>query len=209
MISSLRGPVLAAAGTTLVLDVGGVGFQVNTTPALVLASREGHETTVHTSLIVREDALTLFGFGTRDELDVFELLIGVTGVGPRSALGVLSAMSPSQIATAIAADDDSAFRKVSGIGPKTAKLITLSLAGKLIAPRVADAASDTVSAGARGVSESVLAALTGLGWTERAASEAVDEVLAELPEADAASVPAVLRLSLARLGPSQQSGRTR
>ncbi|GAA1842315.1 Holliday junction branch migration protein RuvA [Agromyces salentinus] len=209
MISSLRGPVLAAAGTTLVIDVGGVGFQVNTTPALVLASREGHEALVHTSLIVREDALTLFGFGTRDELEVFELLIGVTGVGPRSALGVLSAMAPGQIAAAIAGDDDAAFRQVSGIGPKTAKLITLSLAGKLVAPRALDAGTEPVPVSARGVSESVLAALTGLGWTERAAAEAVDEVLGEVSEADAASVPAVLRLSLARLGPAQKTGRSR
>ncbi|GAA1506009.1 Holliday junction branch migration protein RuvA [Agromyces terreus] len=201
--------MLAAAGTTLVIDVGGVGFQVSTTPALVLASREGHEAIVHTSLIVREDALTLFGFATRDELDVFELLIGVTGVGPRSALGVLSAMAPAQIASAIAADDDAAFRKVSGIGPKTAKLITVSLAGKLIAPRVADATSGAAPVGAGGVSESVLAALTGLGWSERAAAEAVDEVTAELPASEAYSVPAVLRLALARLGPAQQNGRAR
>lgn len=207
MISSLRGPVLVAAGTSLVLDVGGVGMQVNTTPALVLAARIGQELFVHTTLIVREDALTLFGFATRDELDVFDLLIGVTGVGPRSALGVLSAMSPSQIATAIAADDDAAFRKVSGIGPKTAKLITVSLAGKLVAPSAVDV---PVAAGsARGVVDSVLAALTGLGWTERAAAEAVDEVMADASEADAASIPAVLRLSLARLGPAQTVGRSR
>lgn len=208
MISSLRGPVLVAAGTTLVLDVGGVGMLVHTTPALVLTSREGHELFVHTSLIVREDALTLFGFGTRDELEVFELLIGVTGVGPRSALGVLSAMSPSQIATAIAADDDAAFRKVSGIGPKTAKLITVSLAGKLVAPSSAETSAGSAAL-PRGVADSVLAALTGLGWTERAAVEAVDEVMAEATPADAASVPAVLRLSLARLGPAQTAGRAR
>lgn len=207
MISSLRGPVLAAAGTSLVIDVGGVGFQVNSTPALVLAAREGAELLVHTSLIVREDALTLFGFGTRDELDVFELLIGVTGVGPRSALGVLSAMSPSQIATAIAADDDAAFRKVSGIGPKTAKLITVSLAGKLVAPAAVDVPA--VAASGRGVADSVLAALTGLGWSERAAVEAVDEVMAEASPTDASSVPAMLRLSLARLGPAQTAGRSR
>jgi Holliday junction DNA helicase RuvA len=201
--------VLASAGTTLVIDVGGVGFQVSTTPALVLATRVGHEALVHTSLIVREDALTLFGFATRDELDVFELLIGVTGVGPRSALGVLSAMAPGQIAAAIAADDDAAFRKVSGIGPKTAKLITLSLAGKLIAPAVADSGAGVAQVGPGGVSENVLAALTGLGWSERAAAEAVDGVLGELSEAEAASVPAVLRLTLARLGPAQQTGRSR
>ncbi len=85
-------------------------------------------------MVVREDSLTLFGFGTRDELDVFDLLIGVTGVGPKSALGVLSALSPEQVAEAVQRDDDAVFRKVSGIGPKTAKLITVSLAGKLVAP---------------------------------------------------------------------------
>ena len=206
MISSLRGRVLTAAGNSVVIEVGGVGFHVNTTPALALASRLGEEITVHTSLIVREDALTLFGFASRDELDVFELLIGVTGVGPKSALGVLSALSPEQVAAAVQGDDDAVFRKVSGIGPKTAKLITLSLAGKLVATTTRPAPA-TVATG--GVAESVLAALTGLGWSERVAAEAVDETMAAASEVEAASVPAVLRLTLSRLGPAQQTGRTR
>ena len=206
MISSLRGRVLAASGSSVVIDVGGVGFHVNTTPALALASREGHELAVHTSLVVREDALTLFGFATRDELDVFELLIGVTGVGPKSALGVLSALSPEQVAAAVQADDDVVFRKVSGIGPKTAKLITVSLAGKLVTTRSAPTPA-TIATG--GISDSVLAALTGLGWTERVAAEAVEETMAEASEADAASVPALLRLTLSRLGPAHQAGRSR
>ncbi|WP_136706835.1 Holliday junction branch migration protein RuvA [Agromyces sp. H66] len=206
MISSLRGRVLAAAGSSVVIEVGGVGFHVNATPALALASREGDDITVHTSLIVREDALTLFGFATRDELEVFELLIGVTGVGPKSALGVLSALSPEQVAAAVQADDDAVFRKVSGIGPKTAKLITVSLAGKLVATtsRPAPAAIAT-----GGVAESVLAALTGLGWSERVAAEAVDETMATASDTEATSVPALLRLTLTRLGPAQQSGRVR
>lgn len=206
MISSLRGRVLTAAGNSVVIEVGGVGFHVNTTPALALASRLGEEITVHTSLVVREDALTLFGFATRDELDVFELLIGVTGVGPKSALGVLSALSPEQVAAAVQGDDDAVFRKVSGIGPKTAKLITLSLAGKLVATPSRQAPS-TVATG--GVAESVLAALTGLGWSERVAAEAVDETMAAASDVEAASVPAVLRLTLSRLGPAQQAGRVR
>ena len=206
MISSLRGRVLTAAGNSVVIEVGGVGFHVNTTPALALASRLGEEITVHTSLVVREDALTLFGFATRDELDVFELLIGVTGVGPKSALGVLSALSPEQVAAAVQGDDDAVFRKVSGIGPKTAKLITLSLAGKLVATPSRQAPS-TVTTG--GVAESVLAALTGLGWSERVAAEAVDETMAAASDVEAASVPAVLRLTLSRLGPAQQTGRVR
>ncbi len=206
MISSLRGRVLTAAGNSVVIEVGGVGFHVNTTPALALASRLGEEITVHTSLIVREDALTLFGFATRDELDVFELLIGVTGVGPKSALGVLSALSPEQVAAAVQGDDDAVFRKVSGIGPKTAKLITVSLAGKLVATTTRPAPA-TVATG--GVAESVLAALTGLGWSERVAAEAVDETMAAASDVEAASVPAVLRLTLSRLGPAQQAGRAR
>jgi holliday junction DNA helicase RuvA len=206
VISSLRGRVLTAAGNSVVIEVGGVGFHVNTTPALALASRLGEEITVHTSLIVREDALTLFGFASRDELDVFELLIGVTGVGPKSALGVLSALSPEQVAAAVHGDDDAVFRKVSGIGPKTAKLITLSLAGKLVATATRPAPATVVTGG---VAESVLAALTGLGWSERVAAEAVDETMAAASEVEAASVPAVLRLTLSRLGPAQQAGRTR
>jgi holliday junction DNA helicase RuvA len=206
VISSLRGRVLTAAGSSVVIEVGGVGFHVNTTPALALASREGNELAVHTSLIVREDALTLFGFASRAELDVFELLIGVTGVGPKSALGVLSALSPQQVAAAIQADDDAVFRKVSGIGPKTAKLITVSLAGKLIATTSTPAPS-TLATG--GVAENVLAALTGLGWSERVAAEAVEETMAAASDTEAASVPALLRLTLSRLGPAQHSGRAR
>jgi holliday junction DNA helicase RuvA len=206
VISSLRGRVLTAAGNSVVIEVGGVGFHVNTTPALALASREGHELAVHTSLIVREDALTLFGFATRAELDVFELLIGVTGVGPKSALGVLSALSPEQVAAAVQGDDDAVFRKVSGIGPKTAKLITVSLAGKLVATASSPAPTAVVTGG---VAESVLAALTGLGWSERVAAGAVEETMAAASDTEAASVPALLRLTLSRLGPAQQRGRAR
>jgi Holliday junction DNA helicase RuvA len=206
VISSLRGRVLTAAGSSVVIEVGGVGFHVNTTPAFALACRQDHEASVHTSLVVREDALTLFGFGSRDELDVFELLLGVTGVGPKSALGVLSALSPDQVAAAVQGDDDAVFRKVSGIGPKTAKLITLSLAGKLVARPAGPTAAPVVTGG---VAESVLAALTGLGWSERVAAEAVDETMASASETEAGSVPSVLRLTLARLGPAQHAGRAR
>ena len=206
MISSLRGRVLSAGGNSIVLDVGGVGFHVNTTPALALATREGSEASVHTTMVVREDSLTLFGFGTRDELDVFDLLIGVTGVGPKSALGVLSALSPEEVAEAVQRDDDAVFRKVSGIGPKTAKLITVSLAGKLVAPTATARPAAVVTGGA---AESVLAALTGLGWSERVAAEAIDETMAMASDTEAASVPTLLRLTLSRLGPAQQSGRSR
>ncbi|MCU1635769.1 MAG: Holliday junction helicase RuvA, partial [Cryobacterium sp.] len=112
MISSLRGSVLSALGSTVVVDVGGVGLAVQVTPAAALSVRIGEEARFDTTLIVREDSLTLYGFASAAELAVFELLVGVTGVGPKSALGVLAVLTPSQVAGAVAAEDDGAFRKV-------------------------------------------------------------------------------------------------
>jgi holliday junction DNA helicase RuvA len=151
---------------------------------------------VRTVLIVREDDLSLFGFAEADELATFDHLRSVTGVGPKSAMGVLAALTPSEIARAVAIEDDAVFRKVSGIGPKTAKLIVVSLAGKLM---VTHAAESAVKA-APSVSESVLVALVGLGWNERVAMQAVDDAIAEASEAERDVVPALLRRALSNLG---------
>ncbi|GAA4155476.1 Holliday junction branch migration protein RuvA [Gryllotalpicola daejeonensis] len=206
MISSLRGTVLRASGAELVIEVAGVGYLVSVTPEHALSLRVGDEALVHTALIVREDALSLFGFQDADQLEVFQLLLGVNGVGPKSALGVLSVMTPDQIAAAVQADDDAAFRKVSGIGPKTAKLIVVQLTGKLHA--VAPAAAAPATKQKNTVGDDVRVALVGLGWPEKVAADAVAEVLAELGEAaadaSAASVPALLRRALALLGPAPQ-----
>ncbi|MDO7882050.1 Holliday junction branch migration protein RuvA [Salinibacterium soli] len=198
MIASVRGTVLAALGTTAVIEVGGVGFSVQVTPQHALALRVGAEAMLHTALIVREDDLSLYGFADADELQVFDLLRSVTGVGPKSALGVLAAMSPVEVSHAVAVEDDAAFRKVSGIGPKTAKLITVSLAGKLsvVAPARASGARVATTVG-----EDVTVALVGLGWPERVAAQAVEDALAVATDADRAAVPALLRLALASLGP--------
>lgn len=198
MIASVRGTVLAATGTTAIIEVGGVGLAVQVTPQHALALRVGSEATVRTALIVREDDLSLYGFTDADELAVFDLLRGVSGVGPKSAMGVLAVLAPAEIAHAVAVEDDAAFRKVSGIGPKTAKLIVVSLAGKLQAvatPRTATPGR------ASSVSEDVAIALVGLGWPERVAQQAVEDALAAASDADRASVPALLRLALAALGP--------
>ncbi|WP_431218122.1 Holliday junction branch migration protein RuvA [Leifsonia xyli] len=205
MISSLRGTVLSASGGTAVIEVGGVGFAVQLTPDHALSLRVGEEAFVYTSLIVREDALQLFGFADRERLEVFELLNGVSGVGPKSAIGVLAVLSPDDVAAAVAADDDAPFRKVSGIGPKTAKLIVVSLTGKLAAVRRPAPVAKTAGAPSS-VADSVLVALVGLGWPERVASEAVAEVVADTDEKQRDSVQTLLRLTLARLGPAQQQG---
>ncbi len=198
MISSVRGTVLAASGGSVVIEVGGVGLAVSVTPRVALEARGGHELRLHTALIVREDDLALFGFAELDELVVFDLLRGVTGVGPKSALGVLAAMTPAQIAAAVHSENDTAFRQVSGIGPKTAKLIVLSLAGKMQAVAASGA---PVPSAVGSISESVLVALVGLGWSERVAAEAVDDAVASATEAELQAVPALLRVALTRLGP--------
>lgn len=198
----MRGTVLSAVGGAAVIEVGGVGLAVQVTPEHSLALRVGDQAFVHTSLIVREDALSLFGFETAEQLHVFTLLMGVTGVGPKSALGVLSALGPGQIASAVKAEDDGAFRKVSGIGPKTAKLIVVSLTGKVgdivepaTAPKTAAAAGDDV-----------IVALTGLGWSEKVAAQVVSDLVAASPDLATAPVQTLLRLALAQLGPSQTLG---
>ncbi len=200
MISSVRGPVLSALGNTVVIEVGGLGLALQVTPATALSVRLDEEVRLHSTLIVREDSLTLYGFHTVDELSVFELLVGVTGVGPKSALGVLAVLTPNQIALAVTAEDDSAFRKVSGIGPKTAKLIVLSLVGKVAV--TSQAVSQPLPTVNRSVGDSVIAALIGLGWSEKVAISAVDDTLRDSDVADS-GVAVVLRLALARLGPAQ------
>lgn len=198
MIASVRGTVQVAPGTLLIVEVGGVGLAVQVTPQTALAHRVGTEAFLHTALVVREDDWSLYGFVQPDELAVFDLLRSVTGVGPKSALGVLATMTPDQIASAVAAEDDAAFRKVSGIGPKTAKLIIVSLAGKLVAFAAAPSGAPRARGG---VADDVTAALIGLGWQERLASNAVADALAIAPAAEQTSVPLILRRALALLGP--------
>lgn len=177
MIASLRGEVLASGAGWVVIDVGGVGMRVEVPSGRISQAVPGEQRFLHTSLVVRDDSLTLFGFDTQQELDTFGHLIAVSGVGPRSALGVLSGLAPVEIARAVAAEDDKPFRKVSGIGPKTAKLITVSLAGKLDAIALGDgdggAPAATPGDPAEQMIELVTSGLEGLGWAESDARQAV------------------------------------
>lgn len=202
MISSLHGVVLHTTPDQVVLDVGGVGFAIAVPGDVAHTATVGEKLRLHTSLIVREDSLALFGFADREELEIFGLLISVTGVGPKSALGVLSHLTVDQIADAVSAEDDAPFRRVSGIGPKTAKLIVLQLAGKVharpSAPGAASAPTD--------VTTQVTAALVGLGWSERVALEAAAQTVADATDAERGSVAALLRRTLALLGPAQPGG---
>lgn len=198
MIASLRGSIVHASSDGLVLEVAGVGYSVAVTPDVSRTAHLGDDILLHTHMIVREDALSLVGFRTREELAVFAALIAVSGVGPKSALGVLAELSIDQIAQAVADEADGPFRKVSGIGPKTAKLIVVQLAGKLAPPNASAAGS---SAASTGLVDQLAQALVGLGWSERVAAETAAVVVAEAP--DERTVAALLRRALAALGPAR------
>ena len=155
MIARLRGTVAARTASGVVLDVGGVGYLVAATPRV--SARVGEEATVETYLHVREDALQLYGFATADERELFELLLGVSGVGPKVALAIVSGSTPVELRRAIAREDTARFEAIPGIGRKTAQRVVLELREKMAA----------ISADAEVASGAVLArdALVELGWS--------------------------------------------
>ena len=183
MISSIRGTALKVGVDSVVIDISGVGFRCEVPRSTAAQARVGSELALHTELVVREDSLTVFGFADEDDLALFKLLISVTGVGPRSALGILSELPLQQIVSAIQSDDDAPFRRVSGIGPKTAKLIVVSLAGKVDALQHASFEAEATGAGDSeaelqlSIRADVVQALIGLGWKEQSASDAVADAV--------------------------------
>lgn len=197
MIASLRGTVIAQDGSSLVIDVGGVGYLVQIAkPSEWSLNRDVF---IQTSMVVREDAFVLFGFSTIEELQAFEVLRTVSGVGPKSALAILSKMSIGEIAHAVAVSDDSAFKSVSGIGPKTAKLICVSLSGKFASPQFKGTESAFPSAAIE-----VVDALVGLGWNEKIARESIERVV--LASKESVSAGELLKQALATLGKSKSIG---
>lgn len=196
MISSLTGTVSHVGLHSAVLDVNGFGMQVQATPQTLSTLRLGSQARVFTSMIVREDSMTLFGFTEPEEREVFETLLGVSGVGPRLALAVLAVHAPAAIRTAASSGDDKAFSKVPGIGPKGARRIVLELADKLVPLE-----SDAPGAAAAAWQSQVLAAMMGLGWSEKDAGSAIDTAVKESPEVAATGdVGTILKLTLRRLG---------
>ena len=195
MIASVRGTVLAVRESSCVSDVSGVGYLVAITANHRSTLTVGESAYLLTTLIVREDAMTLFGFENQESLELFEAFITVSGVGPRSALAILSHLTPAEAFMAVVNEDDSVFRKVSGIGPKTAKLIIVQLAGKLTAVTAATV-PHKAPVSARDAAETVIVALVGLGWVERTARETVESVQSEKSDVTAATL---LRLALAAL----------
>lgn len=199
MISFVRGPVAQLSLAQAVIDVNGVGMLVHATPKTLGGLRLGEEATVTTTMIVREDSMTLYGFADADEREVFDVLLSVSGIGPRLALAILALLEPESIRRAVADADGKAFTKVPGVGPKVAGRIVLELKGKLI-PTGAAVAS-TPAAVRMEWKDQVVAAMTSLGWNEKDALKAIDAAIAAEPElGQSANVPAILRATLRYLG---------
>jgi len=190
VIAQLSGTAVRVGVASAVIDVNGVGMLVQCTPGTLAGIRTGQQVILHTQLIVREDSLTLFGFGTTAERDAFETLQSVQGVGPKLALAMLAVHPPEQLAAAVAAGDRSALERVPGVGAKVAARLLLELGGKLVI--------DTAPAHAGDARGQVVDALVSLGWNAKAAGTAVDAVV-DGPVAEA-EVASTLRAALQRLG---------
>jgi Holliday junction DNA helicase RuvA len=203
VIASVSGRVAAVGPDGAVVEVGGVGLAVSCTPGTLARLRVGEPARLSTSLVVREDSLTLYGFADDDERSLFEVLQTASGVGPRLAQAVLAVHPPNEVRRAVATADLTALTRVPGIGKKGAERLVLELRDRIGSGDAGTAARD----GSAVVSVTPVApwrdqlrhALVGLGWTAREADEAVAAVA---PEADAgADVPALLRSALRMLGP--------
>jgi Holliday junction DNA helicase RuvA len=179
VIASLEGIVSSVRSDALVLDVGGVGYHVFAGPATISAAREGQRLKLHTHHAVREDAEALYGFRTVEELGFFELLITVTGVGPKVGVAILSSRAVPDLQLAILQADEAVLTAISGVGKRLAARIVLELKEKVAA---AGGAGSVGAAGSTGASESeVAAALQALGYTAGEAREASRAAVASLP----------------------------
>jgi Holliday junction DNA helicase RuvA len=200
VIASVRGRVLEIGLDHVVVEVGGVGLEVRTTPATLATLRRGEEARLATSLVVREDSLTLFGFADPHAKQLFGLLQTVTGVGPRLALATLAVLEPDALRAAIADGNLTALTQVPGIGRKGAERLVVELRDRVgTLPGAHSPVEGTGGEPSVAVRGAVVEALLGLGFSGRQAEQAVDGVLAENGVRDTAGV---LRKSLATLGRS-------
>lgn len=198
MIAFVRGQVAAITLASAVLEVGGVGLELMCTPATLATLRVGQPATLPTSMVVREESLTLFGFTDEDEKSLFELLQTASGVGPKLAQAMLAVLSPDRLRVAVADEDVKTLTRVPGIGQKGAQRIILELRDRVGGP-----AGATAGATRSGTTttppwrDQVHEGLVGLGWSSREAERAVDVVA---PEAgDLPDVGALLRAALRTL----------
>jgi holliday junction DNA helicase RuvA len=204
MIAHLDGKVTSVAPEGAVIDVGGVGLLVQCSPGTLAGLRAGERARVCTSLVVREDALTLYGFGCEDERNTFELLQTASGIGPRLALAMLATLGPDGLRKAVASEDVTALIAVPGIGRKGAQRIVLELAGRLGSPGEVGVGGGAAAGMSMAVGQTwrdqVRSGLVNLGWQARDADAAIAAIEPEVPADDAPDVAVALKAALRVLG---------
>ena len=199
MIASVRGTVAAVGPDGAVVEVGGIGLSVSCSPGTLARLRLGEPARLATSLVVREDSLTLYGFADDDERATFELLQTANGVGPKLAQTMLAVHPPRELRRAIATSDFASLTKVPGIGRKGAERIVIELRDRI-------GAIDHTPSEVGGVAaiapwrDQLTHALAGLGFSGKEAGDAIDVVTADLPEGEPPDVSALLRRSIQLLG---------
>lgn len=171
MIGYVAGEVLALRGNSLILTNQGIGFEIRVEPGLLLSLRPGAALCLNTRMVVREDEISLYGFEQIAELEIFDLLCSVSGVGPKMALAAIGSLGASEISKAILEQNETALTKISGVGIKTARLILLTLSGKLIQLNEAQPGE---------LGSQVISALVGLGLSESEATRLVNLAMADL-----------------------------
>lgn len=198
MIAFVRGEVIALTLSSAVLEVGGVGLELMCTPGTLATLRPGQHATLPTSMVVREDSLTLFGFVDDDEKSVFELVQTASGVGPKLAQAMLAVLAPDDLRRAVAAEDVKTLTRIPGVGQKGAQRIILELRDRLGAP--VGGRTPPPLAVVEPWREQVHQGLVGLGWSARDADQAVQAVAPDAGvSTDEVDVAALLRAALRSL----------
>lgn len=198
MIAFVRGRVATVGLTSAVLEVGGVGLELQCTPDTLAGLRTGSEATLPTSMVVREDSLTVFGFADEDEKQMFELVQTASGVGPKLAQAMLAVHRPETLRRAVAADDVRTLTAVPGIGQKGAQRIILELRDRIGSPGAASSGPTAVTPSAPWRRQ-VQAGLVGLGWSAKEADHAVEQVAVLAEESAVPDVAQLLRAALRML----------
>jgi Holliday junction DNA helicase RuvA len=199
MIAFVRGRVAAVSLTSVVLEVGGVGLELQCTPDTISRLRTGAEATLPTSMVVREDSLTLFGFADEDEKQMFELVQTASGVGPKLAQAMLACHSPETLRRAVSADDVKTLTSIPGIGQKGAQRIILELRDRIGAPDTIASSPSRPRETAPAWQAQVQAGLVGLGWSAKEAELAVDVVVPDAEQMAEPDVATLLRAALRAL----------
>ncbi len=198
MISYIKGRLLELYEDSVIVENGGIGYQIQVPVSALTEFSMGEEVQIYTYLYVREDALSLYGFSSRDDLDIFKLLIGVNGIGPKGALGVLSVISPDDLRFAVLSEDAKSIARAPGVGLKTAQKVILELKDKLSLEdaferkSVHEAVKGKTSGASADNKGEAVQALTALGYSASEAMKAVRQI----PGAEEMEVEAILKAAL-------------